>query len=70
MWSEFGKIKVGTNLGKGRKLPTIELEAPLVLISNNKGRNRLTEFKGTVLMHIPGGPGGLPGLILMEIMCL
>lgn len=70
MWSKLGKIKVGTNLGKGRKLPTIELEAPLVLISNNKGPNRLTEFKGIVLMHIPGGPGGLPGLILMEIMCL
>lgn len=70
MWSKLGKIKVGTNLGKGRKLSTIELEAPLVLIINNKGQNRLAKFKGTVLMHIPGGPGGLLALILMEVMCL
>jgi hypothetical protein len=39
---------VGTNLGKARKLSTIELQALLVLISNSKGQNRLTEFKGSV----------------------
>lgn len=70
MWSKLGKIKVGNNMGKARKLPTIELEAPLVPISDNKGQHRLTEFKGTMLMHIPEVTGGLLGFIFMEIIHL